>query len=108
MRQAIGTSLLIIAANSVAGLCGYLGHTSLDANLTISFTFWAGCGTILGTYLARFVSSRQLQQGFGYFLLAVATFVLVQNRDHSQLPKKTTDNTAIKTSYIHPLQQRTH
>ncbi|MEI6427111.1 MAG: sulfite exporter TauE/SafE family protein [Pseudanabaena sp. ELA607] len=105
MRQAIGTSLLIIAANSVAGLCGYLGHTSLDGNLTVSFTFWAGCGTVLGTYLGRFVSTRQLQQGFGYFLLAVATFVLVQNRDHSQLPKKTTDHATIKTSYIYPLQR---
>jgi hypothetical protein len=30
MKQAIGTSLLIIAANSVAGFLGYLGQVSLD------------------------------------------------------------------------------
>lgn len=84
MRQAIGTSLLIIACNSVAGLFGYLGHVSLDWTLTISFTFLAGCGTVIGTYLAQFVSAKQLQTSFGYFLLAVATFVLVQNRDSLQ------------------------
>ncbi|NKB18041.1 MAG: sulfite exporter TauE/SafE family protein, partial [Pseudanabaena sp. CRU_2_10] len=88
MRQAIGTSLLIIACNSVAGLLGYLGHISLDWNLTVSFTFLAGCGTVIGAYLAQFVPAKQLQKGFGYFLLAVATFVLVQNRDSFQDLKK--------------------
>ena len=80
MRQAIGSSLLIIACNSIAGLLGYLGHVSLDWTLTVSFTFLAGCGTVLGAYLTQFVSTQQLQKSFGYFLLAVATFVLVQNR----------------------------
>jgi uncharacterized protein len=84
MRQAIGTSLSIVACNSVAGLLGYLGHISLDWTLTVSFTFLAGCGTAIGTYLAQFVSAKQLQNSFGYFLLAVATFVLVQNRDSLQ------------------------
>ncbi len=78
MRQAIGTSLLIIACNSVAGLLGYLGHISLDWNLTVSFTFLAGCGTVIGADLAQFIPAPQLQKSFGYFLLVVATFVLVQ------------------------------
>ncbi len=81
MRQAIGTSLLIIACNSAAGLLGYLGHISLDWSLTVSFTFLAACGTVIGAYLAQFVSAKQLQKGFGYFLLAIATFVLIQNRN---------------------------
>ncbi|NJR21714.1 MAG: sulfite exporter TauE/SafE family protein [Richelia sp. CSU_2_1] len=88
MRQAIGTSLLIIACNSVAGLLGYLGHISLDWNLTVSFTFLAGCGTVIGAYLGQFIPAQQLQKGFGYFLLAVAAFVLVQNRDSLQGLKK--------------------
>ncbi|MBE9096365.1 sulfite exporter TauE/SafE family protein [Tychonema sp. LEGE 07203] len=88
MRQAIGTSLLIIACNSVAGLLGYLGHISLDWNLTVSFTFLAGCGTVIGAYLAQFIPAQQLQKSFGYFLLVVATFVLVQNRDSLQGLKK--------------------
>ncbi|MBF2029487.1 MAG: sulfite exporter TauE/SafE family protein [Oscillatoriales cyanobacterium C42_A2020_001] len=88
MRQAIGTSLLIIACNSVSGLLGYLGHVSLDWTLTVSFTFLAGCGTVIGVHLAQFISAKQLQKSFGYFLLAVATFVLVQNCDSLQSLKK--------------------
>jgi uncharacterized membrane protein YfcA len=80
MKQAIATSLLIIFLNSIAGLLGYLGHIAIDWPLTVSFTFAAALGTIAGSYLAQFVSAKQLQKGFGYFLLAVATFVLIQNR----------------------------
>ncbi|MDY7015773.1 MAG: sulfite exporter TauE/SafE family protein [Cyanobacteriota bacterium] len=79
MRQAIGTSLLIIACNSLAGLLGYLGQIAIDWQLTVSFAFLAGLGTLMGAYLAQFVPARQLQKGFGYFLLAVAAFVLLQN-----------------------------
>jgi len=88
MKKAIGTSLLIISCNSIAGLLGYLGHISLDWNLTVSFTFLAGFGTIIGAYLAQFVSAQQLQKGFGYFLLVVAAFVLVQNRRSFESPQK--------------------
>jgi uncharacterized membrane protein YfcA len=80
MKQAIATSLLIISLNAIAGLLGYLGHIVIDWPLTVSFTFAAALGTIAGSYLAQFISAKQLQKGFGYFLLAVATFVLIQNR----------------------------
>jgi hypothetical protein len=82
MKQAIGTSLLIIAGNSIAGLLGYWGHISLNWNLTVSFTVAAALGTVLGGYLGQFVSARQLQKGFGYFLIAIASFVLVKNYAH--------------------------
>ncbi|PSB53899.1 permease [filamentous cyanobacterium Phorm 6] len=88
MKKAIGTSLLIIACNSLAGILGYLGHISLDWNLIVSFTFLAGCGTLIGSYLAQFVSAQQLQKGFGYFLLVVAAFVLVQNRHSFESPQE--------------------
>ncbi len=84
MKQAIGTSLLIIIANSITGFLGYLGHVALDWHLIISFIFAASLGTIPGAYLARHVPAQKLQQSFGYFLLAVATFVLVQNRQSFQ------------------------
>jgi hypothetical protein len=84
MKQAIGTSLLIIIANSITGFLGYLGHVSLDWHLMISFIFAASLGTLPGAYLARFVSAQKLQKIFGYFLLAVAAFVLAQNRHSLQ------------------------
>ncbi|MBD2434951.1 MULTISPECIES: sulfite exporter TauE/SafE family protein [Fischerella] len=81
MREAIGTSLVIIILNSGAGFIGYLGHIPLNWNLMISFTIAASLGIIGGAYFSRFVKPRQLQRGFGYFLIAVATFVLFQNRN---------------------------
>jgi uncharacterized membrane protein YfcA len=84
MKQAIGTSLLIIIANSITGFLGYLGHVALDWHLIVSFIFAASLGTIPGAYLARYVPAQKLQKSFGYFLLAVAAFVLVQNRQSFQ------------------------
>lgn len=80
MKQAIGTSLLIIVLNSVAGFSGYIGHVTLDLPLMMSFTVAASFGTASGAYLARFVQARHLQKAFGYFLLFMAAFIFWQNR----------------------------
>ncbi len=82
MKKAIGTSLLIIVFKSFAGFLGYLGQVSLNWNLTLSFIVAASAGTIPGAYLAQFVSANRLQKTFGYFLVAVAALILVQNRHH--------------------------
>jgi hypothetical protein len=97
MKEAIGTSLLIIALNAVTGVLGYWGHVNFDLVLTGSFTIAASAGTLVGAYLSQFVSAPQLQKSFGYFLLAVATFVLLQNQ--SSFHKK-----SAKTSF-HRIEQ---
>lgn len=78
MKEAIGTSLLIIAFNSATGFLGYLSQVELDWNLVISFTIAASLGTLAGAYLTRFIDAKNLQKGFGYFVLAVAVFVLIK------------------------------
>lgn len=78
MKEAIGTSLLIIAFNSATGFLGYLSQVELDWNLVISFTVAASIGTLAGAYLTRFIDAKNLQKGFGYFVLAVAVFVLIK------------------------------
>lgn len=70
----------VIALNSVAEFLGYLGQVPLDWQLMAAFTLMAGCGTIIGAFLSRYVDSKQLQKGFAYFLLIVAAFILFQNR----------------------------
>ncbi len=94
MKQAIGTSLLIIVFNSVAGFLGYLGHVALNWNLMFSFIVAASMGTIFGAYLAEFVPANRLQKSFGYFLLAVATLVLIQNRQHPKSSRIDNHSTA--------------
>ena len=77
IKQAIGTSLVIIAANSIAGFLGYVNQVTIDWQLVLSFTLAASGGTVVGAYFNRYVNAKQLQQGFGYFILAVAIFVLI-------------------------------
>ncbi len=80
MKEAVGTSLLIIALNAITGFWGYWGQVELDIPLMVSMTLAASLGTLPGAYLAQFVSPQHLQKGFGYFLLVMAAFVLFQNR----------------------------
>ena len=78
IKQAIGTSLLVITLNSTAGFLGYLGTVSLNWGLIGTFTLVAALGTFIGAYLSQYIPGKQLQKGFGYFLIAVATFILIQ------------------------------
>ncbi len=78
MRQAIGTSLLIITANSVAGVWGYLGTVTLDARLTLTLTLAAALGSVVGSYWGQRVSTQLLQKAFGYFLVAIAGLVMLK------------------------------
>lgn len=86
MKQAIGTSLVIIFLNSVAGFLGYWGKVPLSWELMVSFTVAASVGIGAGAYLVQFVQAKQLQKAFGYFLLAMAAFILWQNRDSLPSP----------------------
>jgi uncharacterized membrane protein YfcA len=80
MRQAVGTSLLVIAMNCVSGFAGYVGHVDVPWAFLTTFTAVAIAGILLATYLVRFVSQRALKQAFAVFLLAMGTFILAKNR----------------------------
>ncbi|MEN9203426.1 MAG: sulfite exporter TauE/SafE family protein [Thermostichus sp. DG_1_6_bins_120] len=78
MKEAVGTSLIILTLKSVTGFAGYFGHVPIDWNLLLSFTVASSAGILLGSYLNQFVSAKQLEKGFGYFVLVVAIFVLIK------------------------------
>ncbi len=77
MKQAVGTSLLIIAFNSASGFLGYLNEVKLDWILIIFFTIAASIGIVTGAYLSKIIDAKYLQKSFGYFVLAVAVFILI-------------------------------
>lgn len=79
MKRAVGTSLLVIAMNSVSGFLAYAGEVRIDWAYTMLFTALAVAGVFLGSALAQHVSPAQLRRGFAVFLVAVSTFVLAQN-----------------------------
>ena len=73
---AVGTSLLVIAANAAAGLAGYVGHLTLPWTFVLAFAATAALGAVAGAGLAPRVSPERLRQAFGALLLAVAASML--------------------------------
>jgi uncharacterized membrane protein YfcA len=80
MRQAVGTSLLVIAMNSVSGFAGYIGQVQVPWAFVSGFTAIAVAGILVGTWGTRFVSQRALKQGFALFLIVMGSFMLYRNR----------------------------
>lgn len=78
MPVAVGTSLVVIAMKSFAGLAGYLTSVSLDWVLVAGVTAAAVAGSFLGARLAGRIPEAVLRRGFGYFVLAMGVLVLVQ------------------------------
>ena len=78
MPVAVGTSLLVIGMNSAAGLVGHLSSTPLDWGLAAMVTLAAVAGSVLGGRLTSRVRPEALRRAFGWFVLAMAAFILVQ------------------------------
>jgi uncharacterized membrane protein YfcA len=78
MAEAVGTSLLVITANSAAALIPRLGAAhGLDWAVIAPFTAAAILGAWDGKRLADKLSGRTLQRAFAAILLAVAALMLV-------------------------------
>jgi uncharacterized protein len=87
MGVAVGTSLLVIAMKSFAGLTGYLTTVSLDWPLVGAVTLAAVVGSLVGGRLVDRIPADTLRRAFGWFVLAMGAFVLVQQVPESiQLP----------------------
>jgi uncharacterized protein len=80
MKQAVGTSLLVIAMKSVTGFAGYLGQVEVPWGFMTLFTSVAIVGILAGTSLVRFVPQETLRRAFAVFLLVMGGFILYQNR----------------------------
>lgn len=78
MKQAVGTSLLIIAAKSLIGFTGDLSHYQFDWSLLGIITSLAIAGIFIGNRLSRSVDSVKLKKGFGWFVLVMGIYILVK------------------------------
>ena len=79
LREAVGTSLLIITGTCVVGFLGYLGHVRLDWSAVTLVAAGTLPGIALGSYLHRFVPQSALRRGFAAFLVVIAAFILIEN-----------------------------
>ena len=80
VKVAIGTSLFVIAASTVAGYLGYRGQVQVPWAVVATFTAVALVGLVTGTRLVPRLSSQALRRLFAYFLILMAAFILYQNR----------------------------
>ncbi|NBW02643.1 MAG: sulfite exporter TauE/SafE family protein [Cytophagia bacterium] len=78
MKQAIGTSLLIIAAKSLIGFTGDLGHQIIDWKLLLTVTGLAIIGIFFGDIVSKKIDGNKLKVGFGWFVLIMGVYILVQ------------------------------
>ncbi|MGI5271162.1 sulfite exporter TauE/SafE family protein [Nonomuraea sp. CA-218870] len=78
MGAAVATSLVVIAMKSLAGLAGYLQSTAIDWSLALPVTAAAVVGGLAGGALAGRIDADRLRKAFGWFVLAMGGFVLVQ------------------------------
>ena len=78
MATAVGTSLIVIAMKSGAGLLGYLSSTPIDWPLALGVTAAAVVGSVLGGQMAGRISQDNLRRAFAWFVAVMAVVVLGQ------------------------------
>lgn len=78
MKQAIGTSLLIIAAKSLIGFTGDLSNMQMDWNLLLMVTAIAIAGIFLGNRLSKSIDGNKLKKGFGWFVLVMGVYIIIK------------------------------
>lgn len=79
MKQAVGTSLIIIAAKSLIGFTGDLkGNEVIDWSFLLVFSAIAIVGIIAGSILSKRIPNEKLKPAFGWFVLAMGVYIITK------------------------------
>jgi hypothetical protein len=78
MKEAVGTSLLIIALNSLIGFTGDLGHFVMDWVFLTKITAIAVAGIFVGGYISKKIDGAKLKKAFGWFVLIMGIYILIK------------------------------
>ncbi len=76
MKKAVGTSLVIITINSLIGFTGDLHTINVDWIFLLEFSFLTILGILIGGWLSRYISNKNLKKGFGWFILVMALYII--------------------------------
>ncbi|MBE0645351.1 MAG: sulfite exporter TauE/SafE family protein [Bacteroidetes bacterium] len=76
MKLAVGTSLLIIATQSLIGFTGDLGRMEVHWGFLAVFSAFAVGGILVGSWLTRFIPGAKLKPAFGWFTLAMGVYII--------------------------------
>lgn len=78
IKKAIGTSLFIIACNSLIGFSGDVQTINPDWTFLFKFAAFAMSGIFIGIVISRFFNERSLKKIFGWFVLTMALFIVTK------------------------------
>ena len=76
MPQAVGTSLLVVAINTVTALSVRVGTTGVEWAIAIPFTISAIAGVVTGNRLAGRVDAKVLLRWFAGMLIVLAVYII--------------------------------
>lgn len=93
MKEAIGTSLVIIAAKSLLGFLGESSDTVVDWQLIALVTAFAAIGIFIGMYFSKKVNAVRLKPIFGWFVLVMGIYIilnetLIPKREQKEIQKQ--------------------
>ena len=76
MKEAVGTSLAIIAAKSLIGFFGESKETVIDWQFLMIISGFAILGIILGSTLSKKIDGAKLKPAFGWFVLVMGLYII--------------------------------
>ncbi|RZK61509.1 MAG: sulfite exporter TauE/SafE family protein, partial [Pedobacter sp.] len=78
IKKAIGTSLAIVAINSLSGFANDLTRVYINWEFMLSITCIAIVGSILGSTLSKKINTAGLKVGFGWFIMSLGLLIITK------------------------------
>jgi uncharacterized protein len=78
MKEAVGTSLAIIAAKSLLGFVSENSETIINWNIILSVSAFAIIGIFIGTMLSKKIDGAKLKPAFGWFVLVMGIYIILK------------------------------
>ena len=78
MKEAVGTSLVIIAAKSLIGFFGESNETLIDWSLLMIISIVATSGIFIGMFLSKKIDGAKLKPLFGWFVLVMGVYIIIK------------------------------
>ena len=78
MKKAVGTSLMVMTISSLFGVLGDATfHDAANYDFLLMFSTFTIAGSIIGSYLTKYINDAKLKPAFGWFVLFMGLFVLI-------------------------------
>ena len=78
MKEAVGTSLVIIAAKSLIGFFGEGSETIINWVLLSQVSAFATAGIFIGIFFSKKIDGAKLKPIFGWFVLIMGIYIIIK------------------------------